>query len=119
LKTRCGTPAFVAPEVLIGEPYTETVDMWGVGVILYLLIGGYPPFRDDHHRGLFRKIRAGDFVFHEAYWGTVSVEAKQLISSLLTVDPQYRYTAEQALDASWMHMKDQSSILARFVIVVA
>lgn len=60
LKTRCGTPAFVAPEILIGQPYDMQVDMWSVGCLLYMLIGGYPPFQDETHRGLFRKIRAAD-----------------------------------------------------------
>lgn len=108
LKTRCGTPAFVAPEVLLGTPYNESVDMWGVGVILYLLLGGYPPFRDENHKGLFRKIRAGDYTFHEAYWGNVSVEAKQLISSLLTVDPGYRWTAKEAMESPWLQMKEET-----------
>lgn len=75
LQTRCGTPAFVAPEILVGARYKQPVDMWSVGVILYILLGGYPPFQDPSHRGLFRKIRAADYVFHEDHWGNVSVEA--------------------------------------------
>lgn len=58
LKTRCGTPAFVAPEVLVPDcRYDERCDMWSVGCLLYMLLGGYPPFQDKNHRGLFRKIR--------------------------------------------------------------
>ena len=106
LTTRCGTPAFVAPEILVGAPYHQSADMWSVGVCLFLLLGGYPPFQDPDHRGLFRKIRAGDYVFHETYWEHVSVEAKQLISNLLTVNTEYRLTAEQALDGKWFKIKD-------------
>lgn len=105
LKTRCGTPAFVAPEILIGEPYFEQADVWSCGVVLFLLLGGYPPFQDPNHRGLFRKVRAADYVFHETYWEHVSVEAKQLISSLLVVNVKHRVTAPEAVESStWLNM---------------
>jgi len=102
LVTRCGTPAFVAPEILVGAKYNHKGDMWSIGVCLYLLLGGYPPFQADNHKDLFRKIRAGDYVFHESYWDSVSIEAKQLISSLLQVDPVNRLEAHQALRMPWM-----------------
>jgi serine/threonine protein kinase len=66
--TRCGTPAYCSPEILLGVPYSTSVDLWSVGCILYMLIAGYSPFQAPHHRALFRKIRAGDYVFHEQYW---------------------------------------------------
>ncbi len=111
LKTRCGTPAFVAPEILVGEPYNTQADMWSVGCLLYMLIGGYPPFQDDTHRGLFRKIRAADFTFHEMYWSNVSVHAKQLIAKLLTVDPKLRLDADDSLLTTWLEvLEDQLSI---------
>eukprot|EP00977_Amphora_coffeiformis_P012882 scaffold3271_cov181-Amphora_coffeaeformis.AAC.9 len=108
LKTRCGTPAFVAPEVLVPDcQYNEMADMWSVGCLLYMLLGGYPPFQDRNHQGLFRKIRGADFTFHEMYWKNVSVAAKQLIASLLNTDPQYRMTAKQALKSSgWLKLSD-------------
>jgi serine/threonine protein kinase len=107
LKTRCGTPAFVAPEVLVADcRYDSQVDMWSVGCLLYMLLGGYPPFQDRNHRGLFRKIRGADFCFHEAYWKDVSVEAKQLLAGLLTTNPKFRLTATQALDSKWLKVKD-------------
>lgn len=102
LTTQCGTPGYVAPEILEGTPYDERADMWSVGVILYILLGGYPPFIESTQRDLFRKIRRGEYEFHEEYWGTVSGEAKDLISSLLTVDPKVRLTAEQALENGWI-----------------
>lgn len=109
LTTRCGTPAFVAPEILLSVPYTEKCDMWSVGVILYLLLGGYPPFQHENHQGLFRKIRAADYVFHDKYWDKVSIGAKQLISSLLHVDPDVRLSATDALTSSqWINTDDLS-----------
>ena len=102
LTTQCGTPGYVAPEILEGTAYDERADMWSVGVILYILLGGYPPFIESTQRDLFRKIRKGDYEFHEEYWGTVSSEAKELISSLLTVDRTKRLTADEALENAWI-----------------
>jgi calcium/calmodulin-dependent protein kinase I len=107
LKTRCGTPAFVAPEILVGQYYNTQVDMWSVGCLIYMLIGGYPPFQDETHRGLFRKIRASDFTFHEAYWKNVSLAAKQLITNLLTVDPECRLTAQESLESEWLEVQEE------------
>lgn len=107
LKTRCGTPAFVAPEILVGEPYDTQADMWSVGCLLYMLIGGYPPFQDETHRGLFRKIRAADFTFHDVYWANVSVHAKQLIAKLLTVDPKLRLNADNSLLTAWLQVQEE------------
>ena len=110
LKTRCGTPAFVAPEILIGQRYGVQADMWSAGCLIYMLIGGYPPFQDQSHRGLFRKIRAADFTFHDMYWSNVSLYAKQLISKLLTVDPRSRLTAHESLLTTWLEIhNDQLS----------
>lgn len=102
LTTQCGTPGYVAPEILEGNPYDERADMWSVGVILYILLGGYPPFIESTQRDLFRKIRKGEYEFHEEYWGTVSTEAKDLISSLLTVDPTKRLSANTGLHNAWI-----------------
>lgn len=108
LTTQCGTPGYVAPEILEGTPYDERADMWSVGVILYILLGGYPPFIENTQRDLFRKIRRGEYEFHEEYWGTVSTEAKELISSLLTVKASKRLDAVQALENSWITGDDAS-----------
>lgn len=106
LTTQCGTPGYVAPEILEGVPYDTKSDMWSVGVILYILLGGYPPFIENNQRDLFRKIRRGEYEFHEEYWGTVSTEAKELISSLLTVDPSRRLDASGALENMWIRGDD-------------
>lgn len=102
LKTRCGTPAFVAPEIVLGSPYNEKCDMWSIGCLLYMLICGYPPFSGKDHNDLFRKIRASDFTFHDKYWKKVSLPAKQLIAALLTVNSKNRMSAKQAAESSWI-----------------
>ncbi|CAE7309501.1 cmk-1 [Symbiodinium microadriaticum] len=90
-------------EILRNEPYGKAVDMWSIGVITYILLGGYPPFHDDNQKALFRKIKMGDFEFHEEYWGGVSQEAKDLISSLLNIDPNARLTVDDMLKHPWIH----------------
>lgn len=102
LRTQCGTPGYVAPEILEGLAYDTKSDMWSLGVIIYILLGGYPPFIEQNQRELFRKIRRGQYEFHEEYWGSVSADAKDLISKLLTVDPAKRLSAQEALNHKWM-----------------
>lgn len=97
---------YVAPEILEGVPYDMQADMWSLGVIVYILLGGYPPFIEQNQRELFRKIRKGQFEFHEEYWGQVSQDAKNLITSLLTVDPTRRSNATKAIEARWMSAGD-------------
>mmetsp|Transcript_17943 Transcript_17943/g.26013 ORF Transcript_17943/g.26013 Transcript_17943/m.26013 type:complete len:348 (+) Transcript_17943:104-1147(+) len=111
LTTQCGTPGYVAPEILEGTPYGCKADMWSLGVIVYIILGGYPPFIESNQRELFRKIRKGQFEFHAEYWGAVSDDAKDLISSLLTVDSKKRYSADQALASKWMQ-KDNEELAA-------
>jgi len=106
LATQCGTPGYVAPEILEGSKYDTQADMWSLGVIVYILLGGYPPFIEGTQRELFKKIRKGDYEFHEEYWGQVSDGAKNLISSLLTVSPTKRYSAEDCLADSWITAGD-------------
>jgi serine/threonine protein kinase len=88
LTISCGTPGYIAPEILKLVPYGKTVDMWSFGVILYVLLGGYPPFHDEDHRALYMNIKKGNYEFDHKYWSGVSDEAKALIQGLLTVDPK-------------------------------
>jgi calcium/calmodulin-dependent protein kinase I len=111
LTTQCGTPGYVAPEILEGVAYDTKSDMWSLGVIVYILLGGYPPFIEQNQRELFRKIRKGHYEFHEEYWGSVSADAKDLISCLLTVSPSKRLSADEALRHKWMTQDD--SVLAK------
>lgn len=118
LTTRCGTPAFVAPEIILGTKYKETVDMWSIGCILFMMLGGYPPFHTADGSGkdlkqLFRKIRAGDYTFHESQWKNVSPAAKSLIARLLTVNPEYRFTAKEAMESEWVTKVDDKSLAMR------
>lgn len=90
LVTACGTPGYVAPEILEGQAYGKGVDIWSIGVITYILLCGYPPFHDDNHNALFKKIKKGKFQFDSPYWDHVSDDAKDLISKMLVVNPAER-----------------------------
>jgi serine/threonine protein kinase len=99
---RCGTPFFVAPEILKKKPYDESADMWSLGIIIYLLIGGTMPFVGRTQQELFHAIMEGKYSFPDEYWHNVSPAAKELISNLLQVDPDLRWTARQALQCTWI-----------------
>jgi calcium/calmodulin-dependent protein kinase I len=64
LRTQCGTPGYVAPEILMDKPHGKAVDMWSIGVICYIVLGGYPPFHDENQKNLFRLIKAAKYEFH-------------------------------------------------------
>jgi len=102
MQTACGTPGYVAPEVLRQKGYGKAVDMWSVGVITYILLCGYPPFYDEDQATLFETIIRGKFEFHAEYWKDISSSAKDLIRKMLTVDPKKRLDAKQALKHPWV-----------------
>jgi serine/threonine protein kinase len=102
LTSRCGTPTFVAPEILKNIPHDQSADLWSVGVIVYLLLVGYPPFMKDTQAELFQQIRSCDWKFQEKDWENVSKEAKELVNNLLVADPEQRWTAEEALKCAWI-----------------
>lgn len=102
LTTACGTPGYVAPEVLRQKGYGRAVDLWSLGVITYILLCGYPPFYDEDQASLFETILRGKFDFHAEYWGSISTSAKDLITKLLTVEPSKRLTAREALAHPWV-----------------
>jgi len=107
LLTQCGTPGYVAPEILHGVPYGTKADMWSLGVITYILLGGYPPFIEQNQRELFKKIKRGQYEFHVEYWGSISSEGKDLIASMLTTDPDKRISAASALSNPWITGSDE------------
>jgi len=102
LQTSCGTPDYVAPEVLLGEPYDMAVDVWSIGVISYVLLCGFPPFYGDSQKELFENIMNGRFDFPDPEWSEVSDLAKGFIKKILVVDPEKRATAEQCLEDPWL-----------------
>jgi len=101
LSTACGTPGYVAPEILECQGYDKEVDTWSAGVIMYILLCGYPPFYDENEPTLFETILAGKYEFHSPYWDNISEQAKDLIKHLLVVDPKKRLTPKQALQHDW------------------
>ncbi|EFC37690.1 calcium/calmodulin-dependent protein kinase-like protein [Naegleria gruberi] len=102
LKTACGTPNYVAPEVLQNTGYDASVDMWSIGVILYILLCGFPPFYSENTPELFEQIINGDYDFPSPYWDKVSDSAKDLIRHLLVVNPKKRFTPDQTLSHPWI-----------------
>jgi len=100
--TACGTPGYVAPEVLIGKGYGKEVDFWSIGVILYVLLCGFPPFYEETNQELFETIKKGKFDFPSPYWDDISDMAKGLIKGLLHVDPKKRMNADQILEHPWV-----------------
>lgn len=102
LSTACGTPGYVAPEVLEGKQYGKEVDLWSLGVILYILLCGFPPFYDESTAGLYRQIKNGQYDFPDPYWTEISDDAKEVVRGLLTVDPAKRYTPATLLKNAWV-----------------
>jgi len=97
-----GTPGYLSPEVLKKEPYGKPVDIWACGVILYILLVGYPPFWDEDQHRLYSQIKAGAYDYPSPEWDTVTAEAKNLINSMLTVNPAKRISASEALKHPWI-----------------
>ncbi|KAG1971371.1 calcium/calmodulin-dependent protein kinase type II subunit beta [Pimephales promelas] len=97
-----GTPGYLSPEVLRKEAYGKPVDIWACGVILYILLVGYPPFWDEDQHKLYQQIKAGAYDFPSPEWDTVTPEAKNLINQMLTINPGKRITAQEALKHPWV-----------------
>jgi len=110
MKTACGTPGYVAPEILQNESYSEAVDMWSLGVILFILLCGFPPFYDESAAGLYAQIRTGGYVFQSPYWDGISDQAKNLVDKLLTVQPENRIRPLSVLDHPWFNTIEASKL---------
>jgi calcium/calmodulin-dependent protein kinase I len=137
LTTQCGSPGYVAPEILLKHKYGllmifhylfcltmmdipgKPVDMWAMGVITYIILAGYPPFSDDGGKVsiMFDKIKKAQYTFDEEYWCSISSEAKNLIQGMLTLDPTRRITAAQALDHPWVCEKRYSPCRGSIIVI--
>ncbi|CAO3593436.1 unnamed protein product [Absidia cylindrospora] len=102
LVTACGTPGYVAHEVLEQKGYGFGADMWSIGVITFILLVGYTPFYGADQAELFACIIKGDYTFDEDYWSEISDSAKDFIDGLLAYKPEQRLTADQALEHPWI-----------------
>jgi len=101
MATKAGTPYYVAPQVLAGK-YDESCDVWSCGVIMFILLCGYPPFYGDTDAEVLKKVREGVFTFNPSDWRNISDDAKDLIRKMLQFNPKDRFTAEQALNHVWV-----------------
>ncbi|KAH7367655.1 kinase-like domain-containing protein [Plectosphaerella cucumerina] len=100
--TPCGTVGYTAPEIVKDERYSKSVDMWALGCVLYTLLCGFPPFYDESIEVLTEKVAKGQYTFLSPWWDDISKSAQDLISHLLTVDPEKRYTITEFLAHPWV-----------------
>ncbi|EWG36313.1 CAMK/CAMK1/CAMK1-RCK protein kinase [Fusarium verticillioides 7600] len=100
--TPCGTVGYTAPEIVKDERYSKSVDMWALGCVLYTLLCGFPPFYDESIEVLTEKVAKGQYTFLSPWWDEISKSAQDLISHLLTVDPEKRFTITEFLAHPWI-----------------
>ncbi|EDO35611.1 predicted protein [Nematostella vectensis] len=111
METTCGTPGYMAPEVLLSKPYTNSVDIWSIGVITFNVLSGQMPFADDHRSRLYKKILRGKFSFSGEPWDDVTDMAKDFINKLIVYEPEMRLTAEQGIKHPWIASSAATSSL--------
>jgi len=121
MNTVCGTPGYCAPEVLNGKQYDNSIDMWAVGVIAYILLCGFEPFYDESETKMFQKILKCDFAFTPPWWDDISESAKDFVKKLIILRPEKRMTAAEALNHTWIsglaskvELKSQQNKLKEF-----
>lgn len=110
--TPCGTVGYTAPEIVKDERYSKSVDMWALGCVLYTLLCGFPPFYDESIQTLTEKVAKGQYTFLSPWWDDISKPAQDLVSHLLTVDPEKRYDINQFLDHPWIREADEPTYSA-------
>lgn len=104
--TPCGTLGYTAPEVISQNNYSNKVDIWGIGCVLYTLLCGFPPFYDEDSNMLRKNICEGNYKFLEPWWNDISAEAKLLVTRLLDVNPKSRYDVDELLNDPWLNNYD-------------
>lgn len=107
--TPCGTVGYTAPEIVKDERYSKSVDMWALGCVLYTLLCGFPPFYDESIQVLTEKVARGQYTFLSPWWDDISKSAQDLVSHLLTVNPDKRYTIREFLDHPWIRQTDEAT----------
>lgn len=107
--TPCGTVGYTAPEIVKDERYSKSVDMWALGCVLYTLLCGFPPFYDESIQVLTEKVARGQYVFLSPWWDDISKPAQDLVSHLLTVDPEKRFTIQEFLNHPWIRQTDEET----------
>lgn len=110
--TPCGTVGYTAPEIVKDERYSKSVDMWALGCVLYTLLCGFPPFYDESIQVLTEKVARGQYTFLSPWWDDISKPAQDLVSHLLTVDPDRRYTIQQFLNHPWIRESREETYAA-------
>ncbi|XP_054998760.1 serine/threonine-protein kinase 33 [Sorex araneus] len=110
LQTTCGTPIYMAPEVINAHDYSQQCDIWSIGVIMYILLCGEPPFLAASEEKLFELIKKGELHFEEPIWDSISESAKSVLKQLMKVDPAHRITAKELLDNHWLTGKIPASM---------
>lgn len=109
MSTICGTPEYIAPEMVLWQAYTSAVDLWAVGVVAFIILRGDFPFYHVNRSKLYKKILRGSFSMDDEGWSKVTERAKEFISKLLEVDPQTRMTAAAALAHPWLRSHAHTS----------
>lgn len=111
--TPCGTVGYTAPEIVKDERYSKSVDMWALGCVLYTLLCGFPPFYDESIQTLTEKVARGQYTFLSPWWDDISKSAQDLVTHLLTVDPEQRYDIKQFLNHPWIREAEEPTYAAR------
>ncbi|KKZ61150.1 hypothetical protein EMCG_04251 [[Emmonsia] crescens] len=107
--TPCGTVGYTAPEIVKDERYSKSVDMWALGCVLYTLLCGFPPFYDESIQVLTEKVARGQYTFLSPWWDDISKPAQDLVSHLLTVDPEKRFTIKEFLQHPWIKQTNEET----------